>query len=175
MKNNRQFWGIVFFGLLSAAPFIPVATNLVKLRTSVVLDEPITWAEGQPFKIELPDLRNGHYELRLESMVSDWQPLVKIAWGISNLAPLSSTEEIPLTRPVAKIEIKEPEAGKLNDLTIVFGNSNPTKNAIRIKLSKDRDVLLAESTREFSYVLAISLVLMAFLWKPVMMSPSEPQ
>lgn len=176
MKKSKQFWAVIAFGILSAAPFVPVAKNLIKIRSAMIIDQPISWIEGQPQTFKIPQLNSGDYELRLESTVSDWQPTVKVAYGLKDLQsareimPISNPEEIILTRPIAKLHIQEDTAGE-NELTLIFANANPTQNSIRIKLSRDRDSLLAESTREFSVVLAISLALMLFLWKPLMVSP----
>ena len=96
MKKSKQFWAIVAFGILSAAPFVPVAKNLIKIRSAMISDQPITWVEGTQ-KIKVPQLNKGIYELRLESTVSDWQPIVKVAFGLKDLQ--TSREIMPITNP----------------------------------------------------------------------------
>jgi hypothetical protein len=172
MKKSKQFWAIVAFAALSAAPFVPVAKNLIKIRSAVLFDDSIAWKQGSEIKYKIPKLSVGDYELRMESAISDWQPIVSVSVGLRDLKnarevmPIASPTEITLTRPIAKIHIPETTSDE-NELTVIFGNSNPESHALRIKLSRDRDSLLAESTREFGIVLAISLVLMLFLWKPL--------
>ncbi len=173
MERKRQLWALIFFGLLAVAPFIPVATSFFELRSAILFDEQVFWADGQEFKYSVPQLNKGFYELRLDSSVSDWQPIVKLTWSLMEkktsreIISVSEPQEIILTKPIAKILISENTQGE-NELLIRFSNSNPTQHVLRIKLGQDRDSMLAKGSREFGIVLAVSLALMLLLWKPLM-------
>jgi hypothetical protein len=178
MKWNRQFWALVCFAILSAIPFVPVGMSLIKLRSSILFDQPILWVEGKEMTYTLPSLKRGVYELRLDSTVSDWDPTVKLTWELREkqtsreIVSLTTLKEIPLTRPVAKIHIEADTQGE-NELSVRFANSNPTKRALRLKVGLDRAALLESSSRTFGIVLAISLALSLLLWKPLMAPPES--
>ena len=173
MKKSRQFWVFICFVILSALPFVSVGMSFMKIRAAVVMDQEIEWTGGKQAVLQVPKLEKSAYELRLESAVSDWQPLVELTWQLRDkqtleeIVSLNTPEKITLTRPIGKIQIAQETSGE-NELVVNFINSNPTNRKLRIKLAHDRDALLAESSKEFGIVLAISLVLSLLLWKPLM-------
>lgn len=176
---------MVSFSVLSLIPFFPVAISIVKLRSAVIFDGPISWVKGQETKFIIPLLDKGIYELRLQSHDSKWEPSINLSWGIReiqtsrDIMPRGASFETILTRPIAKIHIQEQTLGE-NELSVIFADSNPTPNKmLRIKLSRDLEAILTESARQFAIALAISLVLMLFLLKPLTRSfrpqPAAPQ
>lgn len=176
MKRSRQFWAIVCFGILSAAPVVPIGISLSKLRNAVIFDEAVTWSEGSEVKYSLPAFETGVHELRFDSAVSDWQPTIQVSWSLREkqtdreIAGSLSPQEIVMTNPLATIDIREKTGGE-TELSMKFINGNPTDRLVRLKVGRDRDALLAKSSREFGIVLAISLVLSLLLWKPLMTPP----
>ena len=186
MSGRKQFWIVIIFAIVSAAPFVTVALSLNKLRNSVILDKPVDWKEGAEYTFGHEAVSPGEYEIRLDSDVSDWQPTVKLSWVYSKMSPeaksatgpsgeitiSSNSSEVALTRPIDKIHIeKDWDAHYV--LKVKFLSTNPDKHAVRLKIGRDREALLAQSTHDFIYSLAISLVLLALLWKPLMSIPSE--
>ncbi len=169
---KKQFWAVVFFGLLSIAPFLTVAFSFHELRNAVLYDSEFTWQEGTEIKIPLTNFKAGTYELRMEAAESTWNPTVKYSWGITNTeAPVQN--EVAIMRPLAKITIQD-QAADGNDLKVQLLNSNPEpKKAVRMKLAYDREAILAKSSQQFLIVLAVSLVLSLFLWRPLM-APVKP-
>lgn len=178
MTKRRQFWAVIIFIVLSAAPFISVIWSFAEVRSAVLFDSEIKWAEGETVEMIVPSLKPGVYELRMESADSKWNPMVNLTWGLKdkasqkNYLSFDAPYEVELMKPIAKLHLKEDALGE-NVLWVRFFNANPTNQSMRFKLTLDREAMLAKGSQQFLIVLAISLVLSLLIWRPLM-SPVKP-
>lgn len=173
MNSRSNVKVVALFLILAFAPFVPVIWGFSKIRSSIIVDRPIEWQEGVEQKVRFPELKPGAYEIRFESSDSKFDGKLLANWSIEGWASGQVEGEFqnrrsyewPIVQALAKLKVIEDTSSA--EMTLIFLNSNPKPQYIRLKLARDRDVLLQKSTDAFQIVLAISLALMLLLWKPM--------
>jgi hypothetical protein len=167
---QKKSMTVLLFLLFALLPVIPIVTSYSELRNSVILVQPVLWEKDQTIQVQLPEMASFLYEFRMESDDSKWEPVLSAKWKLSagdEVLAESPTEGLDwnIVRPF--LEFKNTESvSRAKTLELVFLNSNPKKQEVRLKISKDRGQILEKHTRLFVILLALSLGLTLLIWKP---------
>jgi hypothetical protein len=173
---NKQSLSVLYFCLFAFLPAIPIITSFYEIRNAVIFDQPVKWVEGESLIFNLPDLEAEAYEFRLESDQSKWEPIIKARWQISSQNQLTAKsseagQEWNMVRPFLQTKFEKPV--ELGVLEIQFLNTSKESHPVRLKVSRDRGVILEKQTRLFIILLAFSLGFIVLIWKPFLTVSDE--